>query len=158
MVLLAYEAHVQLHGAPDCSIGELLGDGSDPARENSLEPGVLLRAVELPPPVPGQRWAYRRATGRQRAEWPLVEAMVLLELDGATILQARVVAGAVAPVPLRLPWVEEQLTGRKASQANLEAAAARASEGAAPLPGNRYKLELLVGTVLDCLEQAAGGA
>ena len=158
MVLLAYDADVELHGADHRSMEDFLGDGSDPTRENTLEAGALVTAVVLPPPLPGERWGYKRVIARRRAEWPLVEAHVRLELEGATIGRVAVAAGAVAPVPLRLRNVEAALRGQKATQAVLEAAAALASTGAAPQPGNAYKVAMLEGCVLEALERAVGGA
>jgi len=157
MVLLAYDADVTVHGGPHRSMADLLGDGSDPSRENALEDGAIVTAILLPPPLPAERWGYKRVIARRRAEWPLVEAHVRLELDGATITRVAVAVGAVAPVPLRLPQVEAALRGRKATQAMLEAAAALAADGAEPQPSTAYKLEMLRGCVLEALERAVGG-
>ena len=155
--LLAYEAQYVTHGHEPRPLADLFGDGSDPAADHTLAPGELLTQVILPPPVPGARAAYFRATGRALAEWPIVEAMVRLRVTEGRIDFARVAVGAVANIPLRLPAVEAALEGHPADDETLRAAAEVAIEGANPLPQSAYKADFLVGTVLEALERAAEG-
>ncbi len=160
MVLLCYDADVELataDGPRHVSMEDFLGDGRDPTRENTLPEGALVTAFLLPPPLADERFGYKRAIARRRAEWPLVEAHVRLELEGATIGRVTVAAGAVAPIPLRLRNVEAALRGKKATQETLESAAALAATGATPLPKNAYKVGMLKGCVLEALERAVGG-
>ncbi|MEM7152347.1 MAG: FAD binding domain-containing protein [Myxococcota bacterium] len=154
MALLAYEAQVHAHGDPSRSIEALYGDGRDPRRDHQLPPGALLTHVELPAPLPREQAAYFRTTSRARSEWPLVEVLVRLQLEGDTIRFARVSMGGVAPVPLRLPAVEAALVGARDSDETLARAAALARDGAKPLPMTEYKVDLVEGTVLETLERA----
>ena len=107
----------------------------------------------MPPPLEGERAAYFRATSRALAEWPLVEAVVRVVVDGGTIEFARVAVGGVAPVPLRLEPVEEALTGRPASTEVFDQAASLAASGATPLPVTGYKVDLLRGTLCETLHR-----
>jgi xanthine dehydrogenase YagS FAD-binding subunit len=154
MVLLAYEAEVEVAGGSPRTVAELYGDGSDGRREHQLREHEILTAVRMPRPLAGERAAYLRATGRALAEWPLVEAVVRLTVADGAIAFARVAAGGVAPVPLRLQRVEEALAGERATAAVLDRAASRAAEGASPLPMTRYKTQLLPQTVRDALGRA----
>jgi xanthine dehydrogenase YagS FAD-binding subunit len=154
MALLAYDAKIEVAGADDRTIEALYGDGSDPTRDHRLEPGALLTAVVLPAPAAGERSAYFRTIGRAQSEWPLVEVLARLVVEGDRITAARVAMGGVAPVPLRLPRVEAALMGAPAEQASLEGAAKLASSGATPLPMTGYKVDLVEGTVLEALERA----
>ncbi|MCX4239910.1 FAD binding domain-containing protein [Paraliomyxa miuraensis] len=154
MALMAYEASVMVHGAADRTVAELYGDGSDPSRDHRLEPGAVLTHVVLPPPRPREQAAYFRTITRARSEWPLVEVLVRLVMDGDTVSLARVAMGGVAPVPLRLPEVEAALVGGPASAEALAKAAAIATKGATPLPMTGYKVDLVEGTVLETLERA----
>ncbi|ACZ88373.1 FAD binding domain-containing protein [Streptosporangium roseum] len=154
MALLACEASVEVHGRGPSPVGDLYGDGSDPARDHLLGPGEVLVAIDLPPPVPGERAAYHRAIGRSEAEWPLVEAVARLAQDGGGIARAAVAVGGVARTPLRLPEVEEALLAGEP----LDRAAARAAARCTPTAQNGYKVALLTGTVLEVLERAAGAA
>ena len=155
MALLAYEGRVMVHGADDRTVEALYGDGSDATRDHQLEPGALLTHVVLPPPQPAEQAAYFRSTSRARSEWPLVEVLVRLALEGNTITFARVAMGGVAPVPMRLPAVEKALVGGPASPEALAKAAALAKDGASPLPMTEYKVDLVEGTVLETLERAS---
>ena len=105
-------------------------------------------------PVVPERAAYFRTISRARAEWPLVECMVRLRLDGAVITEARVVVGGVANLPLRREAVEARLVGKQATAEVFLEASRAASEGANPMPMTAYKVALLGPTVLETLERA----
>ncbi|MEV4379206.1 FAD binding domain-containing protein [Streptosporangium sp. NPDC049644] len=162
VALLACDALAEVHGgahddvrsAAPFPVGDLYGDGSDPTRDHLLGPGEILLSVVLPPPVPGERAAYHRAIGRSEAEWPLVEAAARLAMDGGRITFARVAAGGVARVPVRLPEVEEALLAGEP----LDRAAGLATARCTPAARNPHKLTLLSGTVLEVLERATGTA
>jgi len=152
--LLAYDARVDTTERKALTIGQLLGDGSNGAADHALAPGEMIAAVELPPPLTGERAAYRRAIGRAYAEWPLVEVVLRVVANGA-FRMVRIAAGGIAPVPLRLSAAESASQGAPVSPATIAAAARAATSGAKPLPMTRYKLELLEGLVLDLLEQCS---
>ena len=154
LALLAYDAEIEIHGAPNRSIEAFLGDGDDPTRENTLEAEAIIVGATLPEPWPDERAAYFRTISRARAEWPLVEVVARLKMQGGSIGAAAVAIGGVANVPFRLHGVEQALVGQSPSDSNLHRAAERAQEGASPLPMTRYKVDLLVPTVLETLERA----
>lgn len=153
--LLAYEARVVVAGGAERTVEALYGDGSE-ARPSTLPAGSLITGVRLPAPLAGERAAYVRAISRARAEWPLVEVVVRLGIEGDVIRTAVVTLGGVAPVPIHAADVERALVGAPATAAALAAAARAATSGARPLPMTAYKLELLPGAVLEGLEQALG--
>jgi xanthine dehydrogenase YagS FAD-binding subunit len=153
--LLAYEARVDTSERKALSIEQLLGDGSNGAADHTLAPGEVIAAVELPPPLAGERAAYRRAIGRAYAEWPLVELVLRVVVANGAFRMARIAAGGIAPVPLRLFAAESASQGTPVSPATIAAAARAATSGAKPLPMTRYKLELLEGLVQDLLEQCS---
>ena len=154
MALLAYDAEVTDGSGGARPVAELYGDGSDGRHDHQLGEGEILTAVRMPPALEAERAAYFRATSRELAEWPLVEALARLVVSGETIEFAAVAVGGVAPVPLRLERVEQALTGQPASSETVEGAASLAASGASPLPMSRYKLDLLPGTVRETLERA----
>ncbi len=151
--LLAYEATISTDRRSGLTIGELLGDGSNGAADHALAPGEMIRSIELPPPVPGERAFYKRAISRSHAEWPLVEVCARAVVSGGAFQFIRIAAGGIAPVPLRLSASEAVLQGAPASSANIANAARQATAGAKPLPMTGYKLDLLRGVVHDLLEQ-----
>jgi xanthine dehydrogenase YagS FAD-binding subunit len=151
--LLAYEATISTDRRSGLTIGELLGDGSNGAADHALVSGEMIRSVELPPPVPGERALYKRAISRSHAEWPLVEVCARAVVSAGSFQFIRIAAGGIAPVPLRLFASEAVLQGAAASSANIANAARQATAGAKPLPMTGYKLDLLRGVVHDLLER-----
>lgn len=159
MVLMAYEAKVEVQGADgtrSMSMATLYGDGRDGTRDHMLASGELLTHIVLPPPLAAERASYFRAISRARAEWALVEACVRLVVDEASnkITAAFVAVGGVAPVPRRLPQVEAALVDKAATAVTFANAAQLAADGAKPLPQTGYKVPLLVGTVQETIQRA----
>jgi xanthine dehydrogenase YagS FAD-binding subunit len=153
--LLAYEATASTDRRNGLTIGELLGDGSNGAADHALQPGEMIRSVELPPPVRGERALYKRAISRSHAEWPLVEVCARAVVAGGSFQFIRIAAGGIAPVPLRLLASEAALQGAPVNSATIADAARQASAGAKPLPMTGYKLDLLRGVVHDLLKRLA---
>ncbi len=153
VALVAYEATADVYPHGYRPIADLF-DPVDPYREHTLGPFDLLTAVVLPAPLENERGAYARATARLLAEWPLVEAVCRLVVEDQRIVMARVAVGGVAPIPRRLPLVEDALVGVLADPASLASAARVASQGTKPPPQAGYKVRLLEGTVLEALERA----
>jgi xanthine dehydrogenase YagS FAD-binding subunit len=153
--LLAYDAAILTNQRSGLTIGDLLGDGSNGAADNRLAPGEMIKAIQLPAPVAGERALYRRAISRSHAEWPLVEVCARAVVSTGAFQLIRITAGGIAPVPLRLAACEAALQGKPANAANIAEAARLAAAGAKPLPMTGYKLDLLVGLVRDSLERLA---
>jgi xanthine dehydrogenase YagS FAD-binding subunit len=153
--LLAYEATIITDCRSGLTIGDVLGDGSNGAADNRLAPGEMIRAVQLPPPLAGERALYKRAISRSHAEWPLVEVCVRAVVSAGAFQFVRITAGGIAPVPLRLSAAEAALQGKPANAATIANAAKQAIAGARPLPMTGYKLDLLSGLVHDLLERLA---
>jgi xanthine dehydrogenase YagS FAD-binding subunit len=135
-------------------VADLYGDGTDPGRDHLLNPGELLTTIHLPAPVAGEQAAYFRSISRFEAEWPIVECLARLVVADGVIKMARLGVGGVANIPLRLPNVETALMKQPATPAALAQAAQLATEKVNPLPQTVWKLDFLVGTVLETLERA----
>jgi len=153
--LFAYDATVITYQRSGLSIPDLLGDGSNGAADNALQPGEMIRGIELPAPRQGERAFYKRAISRSHAEWPLVEICARAVVTDGAFQFVRLTAGGIAPVPLRLQAAEAALQGKPANGLNISVAAKLAASGAKPLPMTGYKLDLLEGVVRDVLEQLA---
>ncbi|GAA2498361.1 FAD binding domain-containing protein [Terrabacter carboxydivorans] len=154
MALLTYAATVDTTRRSGLSVGDVLGDGSDPTRDHLLADDEVLTRITLPASATGERAAYFRSISRFEAEWPLVEAVVRVVRDGAgTVTSCGLAIGGVAPVPLRLGAVETLLTGSTLDDDTVAAAAEAATEGARPLPETGYKVQLVEATVREVLER-----
>jgi len=123
--------------------------------ETVLAPNELLTHVVLPPPG-GVRSANYEVRFRQSSDWPLATAAVALSLDGNTVRGARVVMGAVAPVPWRSEEAEKALVGRSISDETAMAAADAALARATPLSQNAYKIQIARTAVKRAILKAAG--
>lgn len=155
MVLMAYDAEITVDGAGRRSVAALYGDGKQAAADHLLAAHEMLTFVHLPVPFPDELSAYSRTISRARAEWPLVEVFVIGNATKPIAMaNVRVVIGGVANVPLRLGKVEAYLSGRSARRAVYDAAGRLAVEGANPLPGTQYKVELVARTVAETIEFA----
>ena len=151
--LLAYDARVNTNLRQHASIEQVLGDGSNGAADNALASGEIIESIELGLPLANERAAYRRAISRSHADWPLVEVVIRAVIEGGTYKLVRIVAGAVAPVPLRLRLAETAAQGAAANPATIAEAVAQTTQGARPLAMTGYKLDLLQGLVRDLLER-----
>jgi len=153
--LLAYEATIITDRRGGLTIGDLLGDGSNGAADHALASGEMIKAVQLPPPLPGEHALYKRAISRSHAEWPLVEVCARAVVSAGSFQFIRITAGGIAPIPLRLSASEAALQGKPANPGTIANAARQAIAGARPLPMTGYKLDLLSGLVQDLLERLA---
>ena len=79
---------------------------------------------------------------KQSHDWPLAFATVVLTMNGNTFASARVVLGAVAPVPWRSPAAEQALVGKPLTTQTAAAAADAAVSDAKPMSGNAYKIQI----------------
>lgn len=108
--------------------------------ETLLQAGEIITHVVLPPP--GQRSAAYEVRFKQSHDWPLAAAAVNLVMSGPTVKSARIVMGAVAPIPWRVPAAERVLAGKAVTEALAVEAANAAVAGARPMSGNTYKVQL----------------
>jgi len=154
--LLAHDAHVVTNYRSGLMIAELLGDGSNGKADHALAAGEMITSIVLPTPLTAERAAYKRAISRTYAEWPLVEICARVVIADGVFRVARLAAGGIAPVPLRLVDCETALQDKPANAATIADAARLATSGAKPLPMTGYKLDLLEGLVRDVLEKLVG--
>jgi xanthine dehydrogenase YagS FAD-binding subunit len=123
--------------------------------ENVLAPNELLTHVILPAPgnLKSGHYEVRYKTSH---DWPIAFATVLLAMNGSTVQSARVVMGAVAPIPWRSPAAEQALAGKTITEETAAAAAEAALQGARPLSENAYKIQVAKTAVKRAILRAAG--
>ena len=129
----------------------------DPKRENLLKPGEIITEVIVPAPSANARSVYLEAREKQSFDWPLVSAAVVIDrTSGAkTIRDARVVMGAVAPIPWRSPEAETVLKRGPLDESLARAAAEAALKDAQPLSDNAYKIVIAKVIVRRAIMRAA---
>jgi len=122
--------------------------------EHSLKPTDIITAIQCKSAGKSGFYAIKE---KQSFDWPLVMVAANLSLDGDVIKSARIVAGAVAPVPWPLPAVEKALVGVSfKDDAGLRKATAVAADGAKPMSQNSYKVQLLPVAVRRAVLKAVG--
>ncbi len=128
----------------------------NPAKENSLAAGEVLTEITIPAPAKGTRSTYLKILDREAWTHAVVGVAAVLEMDGAMCKSARVVLSGVAPIPWRVPAVEQILAGQRITEDLLVRAGEKAVEGARPLAKNAYKVPLLRASVKQALRTASG--
>lgn len=128
------------------------------AKENVLSDDEVLTAVRIPAARSGVRSTYRKLMDRQAWTHAVVSAAVVLEMDRDVVRSARVVLGGVAPIPWRLPDVEQVLAGQRLTDAVLQKAGDVAVAGARPLSQNAYKVPLTRNLVRRTVAELAARA
>jgi xanthine dehydrogenase YagS FAD-binding subunit len=124
-------------------------------KENVLADDELLAQVLLPPPG-SARVGHYEVRYKEAHDWPLAFATAVLGVSGNTIQSARVVLGAVAPVPWRSPEAEQALVGKPLDEATAAAAGEAAVRAARPLNRNGYKVQIAKVAVQRAIMRAAG--
>jgi xanthine dehydrogenase YagS FAD-binding subunit len=123
--------------------------------ENVLAPNELLTHVMLPAPGPVKSGHYE-VRYKASHDWPIAFATVVLTMSGNTVQSARVVMGAVAPIPWRSQAAEQALVGKTISEDTAAAAAEVALQGATPLSQNAYKIGVAKTAVKRAVLRAGG--
>lgn len=124
--------------------------------EHTLRRDEIVTHIEFDPAPHSAHYEIRE---KQSFDWPVVMVSAALELDGDTIRSARLCAGAVAPIPWRLPKVEDALKGVSLDDdAALKRVAAMSAIGASPMSDNKYKINLLAVAVRRAVLLAGGRA
>ena len=125
----------------------------DAGRENALQPNEIQTEI-LIPPAAGVRNATYEVRQKAAFDWPHATASVALHMKGGVVISARIALGHVAPTPHRALAAEKAIAGKVMNAVAAEAAAQAAVEGATPLSGNGYKVQLARAAVKRALLDA----
>ncbi len=123
--------------------------------ENVLAPDELLTHVILPAPGPVKSGHYE-VRYKESHDWPIAFATVVVTMAGANVRTAKVVMGAVAPVPWRSKAAEAALVGKPLNEETAAAAADAAVRDAQPLSQNGYKIQVARTAVKRAILHAGG--
>jgi len=126
----------------------------NPTVHNSLEPGDLILKVEIP--VQQRRSAYIQMSAKSQFDWALVSCAAAAKVDGGKLSQARVVLGAVSPVPYQSEAANKLLEGKVLSDDLAAKAADLILEKAHVQPHNGYKVPIIRALVHRTLTQLRG--
>jgi len=134
-----------------------VGPGIDITKMTVLQPGDLLTAIRIPATWAGAQFYFEKVRDRQVWDFPLVNVASAIKQSNGRIEGARLVVGAVAAKPKRLPNVEAAIVGKARDEQTAEMAGRMAVEGAVVLRHNGYKVPLMRNLVKRAIRGGAAG-
>ncbi len=167
IALIALDAQVDLIGARDSRripFANLHRQLEGQAHlENTLRSGEIIAGFLVPAGAWAKQSLYVKVRDRESYEFAIASAAVAVELDGEKVRNVRIGLGGMAYRPWRALSAEQMLVGQSLNEANAQAAAQLALEGAITHGHNDYKPELARRTVVRALLSAkamnpAGGS
>ncbi|MDB5663154.1 MAG: 4-hydroxybenzoyl-CoA reductase subunit beta, partial [Sphingomonas bacterium] len=161
VALAALDALVQVEGPegartiPIADYHRLPGD--DASHDNSLRPGELVTAIDLPAEDFTPHHSYLKLRDRLSYAFALVSVAAAMRIEDGRIAEARVALGGVAHKPWRVPAAERLLQGQPPGHDAFIAAAHAITAGAVGQGGNDFKIDLARKAIVRALAQAAAG-
>ncbi|MGB8555127.1 MAG: xanthine dehydrogenase family protein subunit M [Pseudolabrys sp.] len=129
--------------------------GNTPERDNVLDRGDLIVAIEVPANVEARASHYLKVRDRASYEFALVSVAAALATDGRRIRSARLAMGGVAHKPWRLAAAERSLRGISLEDIDgLRSAIAASFIDARPLAHNAFKVELAQRVAIRAMQTA----
>jgi len=133
----------------DCVVAGSAGERTIPLKDfftgpkrTALSGDEILKRIVLPHPAKISGSAYTKYGRRKAMDLALLGVSCYLELDGSTIVTARVSLTTAAPTPMRAVETEKMLTGSKVSEELAAEAGKTASAEAKPRTSWRASEEL----------------
>lgn len=123
--------------------------------ETVLQPNELMTHLILPAPAAVKSSTYE-VRYKQSHDWPMAAASAALDMNGRTVRGARIVMGAVAPVPWRAQAAERVLAGKAITEQTAMEAADAAMQGAKAMSQNAYKIQVARTAVKRAIMLASG--
>ena len=151
--LLLYDTEIQIVG-PEGERWTLLEDFFTGPGRTTLELGEFLRTLRLPIPHIGFSPFFHKVGKRNALTIAIASLGTLVRLDEGVIRELRVAVGSVAPTPLRLREIEEQLTGRVLDRSLIAEARELAVNSISPISDVRASADYRKNVIGDLLVRA----
>jgi xanthine dehydrogenase YagS FAD-binding subunit len=129
--------------------------GDTPQIDTNLGAGEIITSIDLPPKGFADHYAYLKVRDRTSYAFALVSVAAALEMDGATVIEARLALGGVAHKPWRDPDAEAMLKGIEATKDHFEAVGDAIVRDAKGFGHNTFKIQLAKRAVVRALQHAA---
>ena len=130
-------------------------------RRTALRPDELVREVRIPALAPNQRGLFLKLGLRRAQAISVIDAALVVTLDGERVSDARIALGAVAPTIVRAPAAEAYLVGKFLDADTRETAGRLAAEGVTPIDDLRgsaaYRRAALANLIAHGLDRIAAG-
>lgn len=130
-------------------------------KKTALVPGEIVTGIIIPPMAADEHAAYIKHAVRKAMDLAIVGVAAWLKMDGARCVDARIVAGAVATTPVRLPEAEKLLIGQEVTDDVLVACSEAAKESVHPISDIRasdiYRKDMIRVFTKRAVKQALEG-
>ena len=126
--------------------------GTTPQLDNNLPANALILSIEIPANNFHKNYAYLKVRDRDSYAFALVSVAAALQLQGNTIVEARLASGGVAHKPWRWYAAEQFLKGKEETADNFRAAANVTTNEVKTLPHNGFKKIMLQGAIETALQ------
>ena len=127
-------------------------------RVTVLEPGEILTEVRIPAPPPASGAGFQRFALRRGSALAVASVAAWLRLDKDVVAAARIVLGAVGPIPVFAERCAQELVGQKPGTELFAAAGSIAAEEAQPISDLRgseqYRREIVAVLAARALDEA----
>jgi len=107
-----------------------------------LDNDEIVTEIQVPTPASGTKQTFTKLAIRKSIDFAVVSVASAITTSGGSVSDARIVLGAVAPVPYRATGAEDALKGKAITESLAETAAAAAVADAVPLSKNKYKVQI----------------
>ncbi len=131
--------------------------GDQPQQDTNLGPQEIVTAVELPVKGFPAHYSYLKIRDRLSYAFALVSVAAAMDIDGGTIVDARLALGGVAHKPWRDAAAESALRGQKAVPEAFGRAADILLRDARGFAHNSFKIDLARRAIIRTLTQASNG-
>ena len=110
--------------------------------KNVLEPDEMVTEIQVPKPLDKARQTFLKFTLRKPVDFAIVSVASVITVRDGVCKDAKIVLGAIAPIPVRATEVEQAIKGKVIDATMAAEAAEVAVAGARPLSMNAYKVEI----------------
>ena len=107
----------------------------------AMQQGEVMTSIHVPPPRPKSGASYMRISARCGVDIAAVGVGVMAEFNGKGCQEARIVLGAVAPIPMRAKKTEDLMKGQHWTEVLIKEGGDMAAEEAKPISDVRASAE-----------------
>ena len=130
-------------------------------RRTALQPGEIVREIRIPAMRPDQRGLFLKLGLRRAQAISVIDVAFVLTFDGATVTDARITLGCLAPTIVRATTAEDFLRGKRLDAEVREHAGVLARQDARPIRRHawqrHYRLATLSSLISEGLRRLAEG-
>jgi len=109
---------------------------------NTLEMDEMIKDFQIPITMLSMKQRFLKFTLRKPIDFAIVSVAASIGLNDGVCTDARIILGAVAPMPFRVKAAEEKIIGQSISDNVAAEAAEKALANAKPLTMNAYKVNI----------------